>query len=442
MHGMKNAYLQNRLLRLAKLLAKFAGGQASLQVLQALNGLLLVWLLAINDFAVYIVFTASTGFCSQVVGFGIMPLVVSMVGGKIHDKHLVGRYIYAAIGLRRWVLLAVAPFGLVWICFALHRMDTSNWLMFALAVAMLLSNYLTAQNDMLKAPLQMLGRVGSAYRCGVVAESTRFAAVAILWSLGSLSALGAVFIAVLGIGVNNLMLWRLSKNHVHKPSERPQAEELQLFRLASPGVPGLLFYGLQGQITVLVSSLFGTTQQVASIGALGRLARLVSFVSAANPMILGPFLSRMTQQQLWLRLPFVLGIALVIAACISAAGVLAPEWLVAVLGASYQDLESVVYLVTLGAGLSYLSGVLGTIAVYRRWVGWWVASGTISLSLAALLLGMFWLDLASIKGVLLLAIFGILARLVSGLLTMIVAGCRPDWLRSAEIKRAKGDLLR
>jgi hypothetical protein len=141
----------------------------------------------------------------------------------------------------------------------------------------------------------------------------------------------------------------------------------------------------------------------------------------------------MTQQQLWFRLPFVLGVALVIAACISAAGVLAPKLLVAVLGASYQDLESVVYLVTLGAGLSYLSGVLGTIAVYRRWVGWWVASGTISLSFAALWLGIIWLDLASIKGVLLLAIFGILARLVSGLLTMIVAGCRPNWLRSAGI---------
>ena len=45
--------------RLLRLGVSFTSGEAMLQVLQAVNGLLLVWLLSVEDFAVYAVFTAS-----------------------------------------------------------------------------------------------------------------------------------------------------------------------------------------------------------------------------------------------------------------------------------------------------------------------------------------------------------------------------------------------
>ncbi len=64
-----------------------------LQILQAVNGLLLVWLLSVEDFAVYAVFTAAMGFASHMLGFGIAPTIISLVGMDFQDKEKVGRYL-------------------------------------------------------------------------------------------------------------------------------------------------------------------------------------------------------------------------------------------------------------------------------------------------------------------------------------------------------------
>lgn len=72
--------------RLLRLGVSFTSGEAMLQVLQAVNGLLLVWLLSVEDFAVYAVFTAAMGFASHMLGFGITPTIISLVGMDFQDK--------------------------------------------------------------------------------------------------------------------------------------------------------------------------------------------------------------------------------------------------------------------------------------------------------------------------------------------------------------------
>ena len=419
-----------RMERLLRLGVSFSSGEAMLQVLQAVNGLLLVWLLSVEDFAVYAVFTAAMGFASHMLGFGIAPTIVSLVGMGFQDKGKVGRYLMAGSSLRLWMLLIVSPLGLAILWFSSLKIGlpvTSIALLSGLLVG---ANYLSSQIDLFCAPLQMLGRVGTLYRCLALGEVVRILLTLLLWVAHLLNVGSAVVASVIVLAISYGSLLIMTRSHFLKPCTPPLMERQQLIDLVLPSLPNALFGAFQGQIMIFISAMLGNTQQIAAVGALGRLARLVSFLSAANPMIVGPAFAKMSEAAFWRRLPFILLVASLISCIIAFSGFFFPELLIKIIGEKYRNLASVVWLVTLGSGLVYFLNVLGTMRTFRRWVAWWASFATILLVLAAQSGALLCFNMETISGVLMLGIFATLARIVMVFVLMATAKFRPSWLRS------------
>ncbi len=419
-----------RMERLLRLGVSFTSGEAMLQVLQAVNGLLLVWLLSVEDFAVYAVFTAAMGFASHMLGFGITPTIISLVGMDFQDKKKVGRYLMAGSSLRLWMLLIVSPLGLAILWFSSLKIGIPVTSIVLLSVLLVGANYLSSQIDLFCAPLQMLGRVGTLYRCLALGEVVRILLTLLLWVAHLLSVGSAVVASVIVLAISYGSLLIMTRSHFLKPLIPPLRERQQLVALVLPSLPNALFGAFQGQIMIFISAMLGNTQQIAAVGALGRLARLVSFLSAANPMIVGPAFAKMSEAAFWRRLPFILLVASLISCIIAFSGFFYPELLIQIIGEKYRHLAPVVWLVTLGSGLVYFLNVLGTMRTFRRWVAWWASFATILLVLAAQSGALLCFNMETISGVLMLGIFATLARIVMVFVLMAAAKFRPSWLRS------------
>jgi O-antigen/teichoic acid export membrane protein len=422
--------VKQRIARFAGKVAKFSAGQSALQLLQALSGLALVWLLAVDEFALYAVFTGTLGFSSVLLGFGLASSVVSLVGENASDRAIVGRYLFAALRLRMWFLGPAGILGVGFLVYSGFRMECGPFVLAAMCVNLLLCNFFTAQIDLFGTPLQMLGRLGTLYKWGVAAELAKLSFMVALWSRDALGALNASCVIAIVLGLNAAGLRHASGRNFLRPSDPPLKEQSQLWRIVSPLLPNVLFSSFQGQITILVAGLVGNTAQIASVGALGRLARIMAFLEAANAMLIGPALAKQRADRLWRTLPIVIGAAASLSAIIALAGFMFPSWFVLVLGANYRNLVDAVWIVTLGVALGYLASVLTTVAFFRHWVAWWSSITSIALVVAAQIGVAAIVDLRTVAGVLFLGVAAGAARALTGLIVVGVARWRPSLLRN------------
>jgi len=420
--------LNPRFASIASRIAKFATGQSLLQILQAVNGLFFIWLLCIQDFAIYAVFTGALGFASQLTGFGIAPSIVSLVGMGMADREKVGRYIAAGLKVRWMLLVWTLPLGVLLLWIAAEKAKVSMELFLSIAFCLALCGYFNAQSDLFAVPLKMLDRLGTIYRISIQSELIRLALVLLIWQTGLLNALSAAMLSMVGLLFTFLALKKAAGRHFLFPTDLPDIERQELVKIFLPRLPNAIFGAFQGQITIIISAIFGGVTQIASIGALGRLSRLLGFLTAANPMLVGPAVARMGKKQFWRRLPWILTLGSLIGGAVACTGLLRPDWLILLLGKNYSDLGSVVWLVTLGAGLSFFGNLIHTVASYRRWVAWWASFGIIGMVVVFQILVVLNFDVTTIQGVLLLGLAAISARIVSFLFLTWVARFRSTWL--------------
>jgi hypothetical protein len=67
-----------------------------------------------------------------------------------------------------------------------------------------------------------------------------------------------------------------------------------IIRLAMPNAPGVISYATQGQITLMLLTLFGhTASNVACVRALARLGQILAFVAQMNPILIEPFFAKL-----------------------------------------------------------------------------------------------------------------------------------------------------
>lgn len=413
-----------------RLIRQFLVGHSSLQGLQALNGLLLVWWLSIPDFAVYAVFTGAMSFATQMIGFGLGPTLAASVGPRFVDPSVLGRYLRAALTLRLWTLALVSPLGLALLWYSGTKAEAPLSDLVLLAFCLLAANYLSAQTDLYQLPLKQHRKLDRLYRWSAAAELMRLGLVLLAYIAGILDVLAVGLITVAGLSLGLYGAWREGRAFFQLPADSCRAERGELLDLTLPGLPNLIFGALQGQIVIFMAALFGNTAQLAAVGALGRLSRLLGFLNAANNMIVGPAVARQTSAAFWRRVPVLLFLASSLATAISVSGLLFPNALVYVLGGKYQALSTVVWLVTLNAGLSYLVNVVGTLRSFRRWVAWWASFATIAAILLAQVVVILIAPLDTLLGVLLLGTAATSARLLMTFVVMAVARFRPEWLRA------------
>jgi len=306
-------------------------------------GLLIVNLLPKEQYAIYTFLLACISLMTGISDLGITHGVLPVVGQRANDRHWVVGVCHQ-IFRWRWILLAVA--AVLVVPYGLYTARQHGWLHQSLALSSMLALtvvLLTVRENFLHTVLLVLGHISSLNNAALLMHSVRFTlvAAALLLPLGPW-AVSALFLAsALSLGV---CVWRqrraMAEHGVGDSRLRTEERELvdrETVRIVVPLVPSAIFYHVQGVITVLIVSIFGTADMLAEVGAFARLAMILIVLDRVSNMLLFPAIARAPAgPALVTRLLQVHGVYLALMLLIFLSTLVVPHYWMLLLGRQYE----------------------------------------------------------------------------------------------------------
>ena len=403
-HRIHNNTGFTRILTWAKLVSITGASQLLIQGLSFVSGILIIRLLPTNEYGLYTLANTMLGTMLILADGGITTGVMSQ-GGKVwQDREKLGTVLATGLDLRRKfavISLLVALPALLY----LLRHHGASWLMTMLIAASLIPAFFTAlSGTLLEIVPRLVQNVVPIQKIQVWGNTGRLFLLIL-----SVFSFPLAYVAILAAGLpqiwTNKQLRKLSAEYADD-SKQPSTEiRKQVFTTVKRILPEAIYYCLSGQITIWLISIYGSTAAVAQVGALGRVAIIFTILNNLLSVLIIPRFARLPENArlLFTRYVQTLVVMILAAGLIITATWLASPQILLVLGPKYAGLPKELVLVVIGAGINFISGSCFFTCTSRGWVINPLIS--ISISLSGILLGIFLLDISTLKGVLIFNIF-------------------------------------
>jgi O-antigen/teichoic acid export membrane protein len=413
----------NNLLARAKtygsLITIVGSAQMLIQLVGFVSGIFIIRTLSTGQYALYTLANTMLGTMTLLADGGIGMGVMSQ-GGKVwQDRALLGRVVATGLFLRkRFAVLSIAI--AIPILIYLLRLHNASWLVTALITLSIIPAFLMAlSGEMLEIvprlrqdikPLQKI-QIGTSIRRLGLLLLTLFV---FPWS----------FVAILAAGLPqiwaNLRLRKITAEHADIDQPEDPAVSKEIFKLVRNILPGAIYFCLSGQITIWLVSVFGSTKAVAQVGALNRIAVLLTVISVLITTLIAPRFARLANVKKLLLsryLLIVLGLFILCAFIIGFVYLFQGQFLW-VLGNGYKNLKIELVLSLTGSCLALIAGTNFSMYANRGWA--MNPLFIIPFNIAVIIVGALLINISTLKGVLLLNIFiGAVEVLVGILYTVI-----------------------
>ena len=398
--------------------AHFLTKQGITMVGNLLYGFLCVRLLPVPDYAKFVVVFGIQGTLIVLMYVGISGSLIPLIGEHIEDRQLIADYLASLRQIAHWLFAIVAPITVV--CYPLFvRNRQWGWQVVASMVAILLFSIWFARVAGAYGSVLILRRDRTRwYRAQMVSSLGTLALLLVFWVLHWLNAFSAILINVAGIlsiAVTYFLRARDLLGVVGVPSKEKRTAIIQL---TLPAVPGVIFYALQGQISLLLITMFGRTAAVASVGALGRLAQIFTLFLQMNPLLVEPYFAKLPRNRLKVNYLGAIAAAAGIGLAFIGLAWIFPEIFLWILGPKYAGLRAEVLLVMIGSAFRLVAGLAAAINGSRRFNYWWHNFSTIILTILVQGFFLWKTDLGSIQVALW---FGIASAAASMLVNLLCA---------------------
>ena len=362
------------------LIGKFLAGQGAVQAINLVSGLLIIRFLPMSEYALYTISSLLLLVGSLGSDMGLSQ-AVNTLGAKIRDDRQALGSLYAGAYQYRRMLHLVA-LGVI-LFLATYMLYGHGWSLTSacLSVALvMLTSWVQQSISLKRSILNVHHDADGLLHAGSSEAISRLLAVVtcVIWS----TAVTALMVNLFGVLVGRYFLTRRCANLMREnavPAES-QLRDLRLFIM--PLIPGVIYYMLQGQISIFLLNLYGLTTSIAEVGALGRLGQIIGLLMMLNAFVIQPYFARIEQKSLYIssvRLVIAMLFAFCLVIMISVCSV--PEWWLFVLGEKYAGLERELPLAILGALLTLIGGSLYTMVIARnitRGQFWYIVVGIVS----------------------------------------------------------------
>lgn len=369
------------------------------------SGIIVVQTLSIEQYAYYTLANAALGIAAALSDSGMTTALIAQAGRVWQQPDRLGAVMATGLALRRKVTLTcVALLIPILLWFAL-RGGSSLVPALLLCVAVVPVFYATASVSILEIPLRLHQRLKTLQLTQLISNLARLVLIALTcyvypaaW-LAILSALGPLLLLNRNLRERSSSLADFDAGYDVEARKRVTAQVLR-------SLPGTIYYVFAGQLTVLLITFFGTTENVAQVGALGRIALVVGIMQIIFNMIATPRYARIpeTEKKRLLRLYLLLlgGVAVACVLAVLFADV-ASGAVLFILGGKYESLTSEVVVAVAAGAMAVLASAASAMAAVRGVVVSPLVSIPPSLAVQALLIfllpldrvsSMFWLSFA------------------------------------------------
>lgn len=410
------SHRQKKLFGWLSVLARFGSAQLVIQLLGFLSGILIVQNLSKPDYAWFTIantFIATIGMLADV---GVSGAVTAIGGGVWQDNARMGSLIRTALTFRR--KLAIVSVTLVTPIFIwMLAKNQAPAATIAVVVPAALAGFLMQLTaGVLGVVISLRQEIRRMQLLGLACALLRLAILAPA-CLIFIDVRIAVITGTIGFAFHAWILRRWAKKTIEWNAPESDDYRGRMLSIVKRQAPLTIFYCVQGQLMVLLISIFGNEERVAEIGALGRFAVIFSVISSVMNGVVVPRFARCQDRGILRRRYWqVAAVFAFFAGSLVALSAAFPRPLIWVIGAKYANLEGEVWLMMLNAGLGAMFLCLFTLTYSKAWIV--PAAISIPMEIVTQVILILIFDLSTVRGVLLLGCF---AQLPNILLNVVVA---------------------
>jgi O-antigen/teichoic acid export membrane protein len=359
-----------RIRRLLGLLASFFLGQGALQGVSVLIGLFLVRSLSVRAYAQFGLALGFQATAATLMDLGFASTVVPLVGERISDRALVGKYVRGAKSLRDRAFLILSPAVAVAFLVITHKQRWGWPTQLGLLLSVLLALFSSSTASYYSVPLFVYRRLRDYYFLQTASSGCRLLLYVLFNAIGALNSVTAAGCAALNATVNGFLLKRNGGRLIEWPERDDPAIRKEIVRYILPASPAILLGAFHGQIALFLISIFGNTANIAQVAALGRLAQLFSLLMTFNVVVVEPYIARLQRSRLLFTY-----FRFIAAACLGGAVLVllsftVPDIFLWIIGPRYEQLRSLIGWVVLTACINYAAGLIWIMNRSRKWLFW------------------------------------------------------------------------
>ena len=380
----------------------FFAGQSLVQLISLFTGFLLIRWLSVESYAQFSVAFGFQSTVSALADLGFCGSIVALVGNRGMHPEVLGRYIIAAKYYRKLIFAVLLPVTVI--VFPLLMLKHGwNWrIQIALLGSILVSVVAQGYLSLSLAPLLIHQKLKRSYGAQATAAASRLAMNSLLHAGAILNSAAASWSATFSTIVSFLLLRRSSSHLVKEPSASDREIRKEMLRYVAPFIPGIIFTAFQGQIMVFLITVFGTTNGIAEVGALGRLGQILVVLASVNGVIVEPYFAKLPSQLLRRRYVQALCLATIAMVVVAVAAFKWPDVLLLALGPKYGHLRREASWSIITWCVSFAATLVWTMNAARRWVFWWSSTLYIIAILTLQLLAIVFFNLATSMHVIML----------------------------------------
>jgi len=393
-------------LRRANILSRFVTVQIAVQLMGVASGILLVRTLSQTEYAFFTLGFSMLSTMSILADSGI-GIALSSIGGRVwQDRERFGQLINTALRLRRYLaaiaVVVVTPIS-IWL---LIRSGASP----VYAAVITLTILVCLNYQLLSGVLMIVPRLHSQIKrvqtLDALAAAVRLAGVVAAYFI-FLNAEVAILATIVSVIVQYVLLRRWVKADVNLAAPLSGEDQTAMLGIVKHQAPNAVFFCLQGQLTVWLISIFGRTQNIAEVGALGRLGMIFSVIGAVMTSIVLPAFARcQSPRELRIRYFQVCGGFLMLGLSLITAAAVFPDQFLWILGNKYAHLKHELLLMMIMAAVNSLVSTMWSLNSTKAWIkySWLNIPGVVLTQIVLLTL----LDVSTVHGVILFGIFSLL----------------------------------
>ena len=386
--------------------------QVIVQAVGLVCGILIIRLLSPHEYALYTLANTMLATMTVLAECDISAAVMAQGGRVWNSRERLGVVLVSGMKIRRTMGILSLSVVVPIFAYLLYYHGASIWGTTLIVLSIIPAFFASLTDTLLEVPSKLNQDILPLQKNQVIAGLAR-----LILTTASLFVFPFAFVAMLASGTSriwaNIGLRKISTTFVDWRTESDPAVSNEILSFIKRILPMAIYYSFSGQITIWLISIFGSTDSVAEVGALGRLAAILGLVSVLIGTLVAPRFARLAAERTILFNRYLTMFAFLIALFLIVllfAWMFAPQvlWL---LGGSYAGLKMELVLSIAGSSLSLIAGAFYALNSSRGWIMNPIAA--VSINIMAIILGIVLLDISTLLGIL---EFNILVTSVSVLL--------------------------